>query len=205
MEEIALFPLGLVLLPAELVPLHIFEPRYQELIGECIDEDRQFGIVLAGDHGLSDVGTRASVVEVADRFPDGRLNIVVEGGMRFRLVELTAGRSFQTGTVDDVVDADDPPTDDEVQQALVLFDRVLELTGADVTRPGARDPQLSYTIAGHFELAAGLKQRLLEETSERRRLARVHDVLEGAAAAVERQRSIAVSASRNGRVEQPPA
>ena len=60
MTEIGLFPLGIVLLPTELVPLHIFEERYQELIGECLDEDREFGIVLADDDGLHEVGTRAA-------------------------------------------------------------------------------------------------------------------------------------------------
>jgi Lon protease-like protein len=205
MEEIGLFPLGIVLLPSELVPLHIFEPRYRELIGECVDEEREFGLVFAGDDGLSDVGTRTSIVEVVDRLPDGRLNIVVEGRARFRLLGLTEGRSFHTGTVDELVDADDPAATDDVQRTLELFERVLTLTGAEIEAPSATDPQLSFTLAGRFELAADLKQSLLAATSERARLARVHEILEAAAAAVERQRDIAVSAGRNGRVHQPPS
>ena len=78
--EIGLFPLGLVLLPTEQVPLHIFEPRYRELIGECLEEEEPFGLVYADDDGLRRIGTLATVVEVTDRFEDGRLNIVVEGG-----------------------------------------------------------------------------------------------------------------------------
>ena len=89
MDEIGLFPLGLVLLPTEQVPLHIFEPRYRELITECVDEERPFGLVYADDDGIRQVGTLATVVEVTDRFEDGRLNIVVEGGDRFKLLELT--------------------------------------------------------------------------------------------------------------------
>ena len=85
MDEIGLFPLGLVLLPTEQVPLHIFEPRYRELITECVDEERPFGLVYADDDGIRQVGTLATVVEVTDRFEDGRLNIVVEGGDRFKL------------------------------------------------------------------------------------------------------------------------
>ena len=113
MDEIGLFPLGLVLLPTEQVPLHIFEPRYRELITECVDEERPFGLVYADDDGIRQVGTLATVVEVTDRFEDGRLNIVVEGGDRFKLLELTEGRSFQTGTVEPVVDRDDPPSPDD--------------------------------------------------------------------------------------------
>ena len=100
MEEIGLFPLGLVLLPTEQVPLHIFEPRYRELITECLDEGEPFGLVFADDDGLRRVGTLASVVEVTDRFDDGRLNVVVEGGERFRLVE--------ANTLDYEVAIDDP-------------------------------------------------------------------------------------------------
>ena len=88
MEEIGLFPLGLVLLPTEQVPLHIFEPRYRELITECLDQDEPFGLVFADDDGLRRVGTLASVVEVTDRFDDGRLNVVVEGGVSGWYVEL---------------------------------------------------------------------------------------------------------------------
>ena len=100
MIEIGLFPLGLVLLPTEQVPLHIFEPRYQELIGESLESGIPFGIVYADDDGLRQVGTLANVSEVTERFDDGRLNIVVDGGERFRLLELTSGRSFVTGRVE---------------------------------------------------------------------------------------------------------
>ena len=90
MDEIGLFPLGLVLLPTEQVPLHIFEPRYRELIAECLDAGEPFGLVFADDDGLRRIGTLASVVEVTDRFDDGRLNVVVEGGERFRIVAVTS-------------------------------------------------------------------------------------------------------------------
>ena len=86
-----------MLLPTEQVPLHIFEPRYRELIGESLEQGVPFGIVYADDDGLRQIGTLATVTEVVERFADGRLNIVVEGGERFRLVELTEGRSFVTG------------------------------------------------------------------------------------------------------------
>ena len=98
MPELGLFPLPLVLVPTERIPLHIFEPRYQELIGECLETDGEFGLVLAtGDGAVHEIGTRARVAAVVESLDDGRMNIVVEGGERFRLLELTDGRSFQTG------------------------------------------------------------------------------------------------------------
>ena len=198
MEEIGLFPLGLVLLPSEQVPLHIFEPRYRELIGECLDAGEPFGLVFADDDGLRRVGTLASVVEVTDRFDDGRLNVVVEGGDRFRLMELTRGRSFHTGTIQALGDRVDPPDDEQLQRALAVFARLVDLTGADVETPDVAVDQPSFALASRFELAPELKLELLEETSERVRLARLCEILETAATAVERQRAIAELAQTNG-------
>jgi Lon protease-like protein len=201
MEEIGLFPLGLVLLPTEQVPLHIFEPRYRELIGECLERDEPFGLVFADDDGVRRVGTLASVVEVTDRFDDGRLNIVVEGTDRFRLVELTDGRSFHTGTIEPLDEIEDPPADEDVQRALAVFRRLVDLTGADVEVPTEVTGRPSFEIGSRFELAPELKLELLEESRERVRLVRLCEILEALAAAVERQREIAELASKNGRVQ----
>jgi Lon protease-like protein len=201
MSEIGLFPLGIVLLPTELVPLHIFEPRYRELIGECLEEEREFGLVLADDDGLRDVGTRAAVTEVLERFDDGRLNIVVEGRERFRVVELTSGRSFQTAEVVPLEDEEDPPVAKDVERSLELFTRLLELTGTEIDPPDPATPQLSYAVAARFEFVPTLKQELLQEISERRRLRRLCDLLEGAAEALEREREIAARAATNGKVQ----
>jgi Lon protease-like protein len=197
--EIGLFPLGLVLLPTEQVPLHIFEPRYRELIAECLETEQPFGLVYADDDGLRRIGTLATVVEVTDRFEDGRLNIVVEGGERFRLVDLTDGRSFHTGTVETIEDDDDPPPPADVVRALAVFRRLVDLTGAEVEVPTDVTTQPSFEIGSRFELAPELKLELLEEVSERRRLVRLCEILETIAAAVERQREVAALAQTNGR------
>jgi Lon protease-like protein len=200
-SELGLFPLGIVLLPTEQIPLHIFEDRYQELIGECLAEEREFGIVYADDEGLREVGTRAAVTEVLDRFEDGRLNIVCEGRERFRLVELTEGRSFQTGVVEAVEDEADVADPADAERAIELYHRLVELTGAEVEAPRLEAPQLSFELAGRFELAPELKQRLLVLTSERRRMQLLAELLAGAAAAVEREREIAERAQGNGKVD----
>jgi len=199
--ELGLFPLGIVLLPTEQIPLHIFEERYQELIAECMADEREFGLIFADEDGLRELGTRAAVTEVLERFGDGRLNIVVEGRERFRLLELTGGRSFQTAVVEPVEDVPDPADPADEERALELFGRLVELTGAEVDPPEPGADQLSFALAGRFEFAAELKQRLLGLTSERERVHMLAEVLEGAAQAVEREREIAERAAGNGKVD----
>src|SRR5918994_4973321 len=201
MSELGLFPLGIVLLPSEQIPLHIFEDRYQELIGECLAEEREFGLVYADEDGLREIGTRAAVTEILDRFEDGRLNIVAEGRDRFRLVELTEGRSFQTGIVEPVADEQDDADPEDTRHALELFHRLVELTGAEVEEPRLHLPQLSFELPGRFEFAPELKQRLLQLTSERKRMHLLAELLAGAAVAVEREREIAERAHGNGKVD----
>jgi Lon protease-like protein len=201
MSELGLFPLGIVLLPNEQIPLHIFEDRYQELIGECLEDEREFGLVYADDAGLREIGTRAVVTEVLDRFEDGRMNVVVEGRERFRLLELTEGRSFHTGRVEPIEDDQDVADPEDSEHALELFHRLVELTGAEVEEPRLDAGQLSFELAGRFEFAPELKQRLLQLTSERRRMKLLAELLAGAATAVEREREIAERAQGNGKVD----
>jgi Lon protease-like protein len=201
MAEIGLFPLGIVLLPTERVPLHIFEERYKELIGRCLADDEEFGLVFADDDGIRDVGTRAAVVEVIAEFEDGRLNILVEGRERFQLLELTSGQSFHTAEVTPFDDDLDPSSEDTVARALELFGRLRELAGSDVEMPSADDPQLSFAIAAHVEMDDELKLELLADTSERSRLDRVCEFLDDAIAALSIRRRAVERASTNGRVD----
>lgn len=200
MSELGLFPLPVVLLPTERIPLHIFEPRYRELIGECLDSGGDFGLVYADGDGVREVGTRARVAEVLARLPDGKMDILVEGGDRFRLVELTTGRSFHTGVVSPVEDADDPPDREAVERALDLFDRLRELTRSDVDVPEADSSQLSYVLAARVEFAPDDKLDLLTDLSERSRLTRLCDLLENAVETAQRVRGAAERAATNGRV-----
>ncbi len=201
MSELGLFPLPLVLLPTEQVPLHIFEERYKELIDECVEEDQAFGLVFAEGDGIHEIGTSASVLEVLTRFDDGRMNILVEGVERFRVEEITDSRSFQTGLTSPVLDDDDPADDETIEKAIELFGRLKEVTGSDVEVPGADSPQLSYALAARVELDPEVKQALLQDTSERDRLERVCELLVDAAVTVERHRRAAERASTNGRVD----
>lgn len=201
MGEIGLFPLNLVLLPGEQAPLHIFEPRYRELIGECMNEDREFGILLEDDEGMRDVGTRCGVIEVIDRFPDGRLNVVVEARDRFQLVEVTEGRSFQTAEIEALPDEGETPTDAEVEDVLAAYERVVEAADADLEDLDLEAQSIAFQIAARIDFGTEIKQGLLELRSERERVIRLSPMLNRAADAVQREREIRERASGNGRVE----
>jgi Lon protease-like protein len=201
MDELGLFPLGIVLLPTERLPLHIFEDRYKELIGECIEHGTEFGLVYADDQGIRDVGTRARVAEVLTRFEDGRLNVLVEGGDRFRLDELTDGRAFTTGHVTAVDDDEEAAEHGVVQEAMRTFGMLRELTGSDVDVPDPESPHLSFALAAKVELPPGEKLALLREQSERRRMEMVQELLAEAVLTAQRVRRAAKRAATNGRVD----
>jgi Lon protease-like protein len=201
MPEIGLFPLELVLLPSERVPLHIFEDRYKELIGECLTEERDFGLILEDDDGLREVGTRTAVIELIDTFDDGRMNVLVEGRARFRVVALTEGRSFRTAEVEDLEDDDGGPTEGEVEQALDVFRRLVAVAEADeIDEPAGSSPLLSFELASRVDFGHELKQELLELRSEAERLRRLVGLLEEAARALAREREIRRRAAGNGKV-----
>jgi len=202
-DEIGLFPLSMVLLPSERVPLHIFEPRYRELIGECLDDGREFGLLLSDDRGLRRIGTRAVVTEVLERFDDGRLNVVVEGRERFRLVSLTSGRAYQTAEIEPLEDEPGDPESEEQERAVAQLQRVAELAGADVGEVDAR-AATAFELAARVEFEPELKQRLLELRSEPARLKTLTDLLERAAHAIEAQNETSRIAQTNGHLQRRP-
>jgi Lon protease-like protein len=201
MPELGLFPLPLSIVPTERVPLHIFEPRYKELIGECIEERGEFGLVLAEDDGMREVGTRCTVVEVLQEFDDGRLNVVVEGGERFRVIELTDGSSFQTAEVEPFDDEPhEPPSSEEIDLACTTFRRLADVAESDVDDPSPDSDQLSFELAARVDFGPTLKQDLLELRSERARLRRLVELLEHAIEALALEREVRDRAATNGKV-----
>jgi Lon protease-like protein len=196
--ELGLFPLGIVLLPTERVPLHIFEPRYRELIGECIENDSEFGLVFADENGVRETGTRARVDEVLEQFDDGRMNIVVEGRERFRVEKLTRGRSFMTAEVVSFDDDGDEPRSEAVVRAAAAFRALATAAEADAGEVDEDAFQLSFRLAAQVELAAESKQELLELRSEQRRLELVAELLEGVREVLIATRELGERAKKNG-------
>jgi ATP-dependent Lon protease len=201
MARLGLFPLPLVLVPTERVPLHIFEPRYRELIGECIDTGAEFGVLLKKPGGEAHaVGTRAAVVEVLRRLPDGRMHIAVEGRERFRVLEVHDDRSFLEGTTEPVADKDDPPAAGDVAKALDLFARLQHTVGLKPEPPLAGSPLLDFEIVSRVDFGNDEKQELIELASPHDRFERLVELLERALEALTLERAVMRSASANGKV-----
>jgi len=198
MEEIGLFPLGIVLLPTEVVPLHIFEERYRELIGECLELGQEFGLVLADEGGVREIGTRARVAEVLERFDDGRLNVLVQGGERFRVERLTHGRSFPTAEVEPLEDEWDEPDAGAAERVAEAFRALAAAAGAETEEPDLDSPRFSFEVAARVELALDAKQELLELRSEPVRRERVHELLDAAREGLLAARRLGEHAKKNG-------
>jgi Lon protease-like protein len=201
MAELGLFPLPLVLVPTERIPLHIFEPRYRELIEECVATDGEFGLVLAtGDGAVHEVGTRASVQQVLQVLDDGSMNVIVEGGDRFRLLELTKGRSFTTGIVEPVDDLDEPADEADLARAAELFAQLADAAESDVELPDVDSPTFEFELAARVDFGVDPKQELLASTSPRARVKRLNELLEIAIEAVRLEHTLRERAGLNGKV-----
>jgi Lon protease-like protein len=199
--ELGLFPLPIVLVPTERIPLHIFEPRYRELIDECIELGEEFGFVLAtGDGAVHEIGTRARVVQVVEVLDDETMNIIVEGGERFRLLDLTSGRAFTTGDVEPVLDDDEPAVAADVERALELFTELAEVSDSDVDVPDPLAPLFDFELAARVDFAVEAKQEVLSMTSPRARMTALIGLLEAALEAVRLELTLRERAGRNGKV-----
>jgi Lon protease-like protein len=200
-SELGLFPLPIVLVPTERIPLHIFEPRYRELIEECVESEADFGLALtSGDGAVHEIGTRARVTDVLEVLDDGRMNIVVEGGERFRLLELTSGRSFTTGIVEPVVDLDEPANPDDIERAAAIFAELAELADTDVDIPDPDSETYDWELAARVDFGVEPKQEILAATSPRARMSRLVELLDTSLEAMRLEATLRERASRNGKV-----
>jgi Lon protease-like protein len=168
-----LFPLDAVLLPGTPIPLHVFEPRYKEMIGECAAQKTPFGIVRAKEDGLAEIGCTAEIMEVTKRYDDGRLDIVCEGQRRFEVIGLNEERVFLQAEVRYFDDEPGDAASGQVSEALRLYLDLIRLLDADAEAPEADTPQLSFHLAAPMPLDLDFKQTLLGMRSERERIAAV--------------------------------
>ena len=196
-ERFPLFPLGLVLLPQELVPLHIFEDRYKTMIAECLDDEREFGILWLSDDGLKEVGCSARISRVLERFDDGRLNILVEGAEPFRLLRRIEDLPYPAGDVELLGDADEPDATASERARERYADLLEEVTDS---RPESDDLSRldAYGMAATLDVALEAKQQLLELRSENGRLEQLDSLFAEALERIRLAERAAERASRNG-------
>jgi Lon protease-like protein len=174
-----LFPLDVVLLPGTPLPLHIFEPRYKEMIGECLANNAPFGVVRALEEGVAEIGCTAEIVTVTKEYPDGRMDLVAEGRKRFEVLALNQDRSFLQAEVLLVPDEPVVSSADDKARAIQVHLEILSLAGAVQDLSAADQNALSFYLAGSLPLDLDFKQKLLGMRSESERLQSVAAYLEG--------------------------
>ena len=199
-----LFPLQVVLLPGSQLPLHIFEDRYKEMIGEVLRDKLEFGVVLANEKGIVDTGCTATIDRVLREYPDGRLDILTRGRRRFEVLLLNDERSFLRGTVE-YFDDDEagPASPDLLQNVIAGFNELQSLSSSSPLDPeGARDPQLSFRLAQDVA-DLGFRQTLLASRSEAERMKRIAEFLPGYLQRRRRIQHTKDTAGRNGHGPKP--
>ncbi|HKT90054.1 MAG TPA: LON peptidase substrate-binding domain-containing protein [Candidatus Sulfotelmatobacter sp.] len=200
MSLLPLFPLEVVLLPGTPLPLHIFEPRYKEMIGECLANDAPFGVVRALEEGIAEVGCTAEIITVTKEYPDGRLDLIAEGRKRFEVLEVNQERSFLRAEVLMVPDEPGMAEQEEKVKAIQLHLEILSLAGAVQDLSAADQNQLSFYLAGSLPLDLDFKQKLLGMRSEVQRIQEVAAYLEGILPKLRRVARTRQSAGGNGHV-----
>jgi Lon protease-like protein len=203
------------------LPLHIFEPRYKELVSECLEEKTRFGIVRAKaqqeeeeeeeegteqqetetnesqEHALADVGCTAEIVAVTKTYPDGRMDIVTEGRERFEVVDLDEERPFLRAEVLYFDDEPGPAADNEIARAVKLHGEILAIAGAKQSLPEELK-QVSFHLAGSLPLDLDFKQALLEMRSESKRIEAVITAFEAILPKLRRTVQLRQRAGGNG-------
>jgi Lon protease-like protein len=166
-----LFPLDLVLLPGTPLPLHIFEPRYREMISECLDRNQHFGVLRGKEQKLAEIGCTAEILTVTKKYEDGRMDIVTEGRMRFEVIQFNQERAFLQAEVIYLQDQPDVASQEEIARAVKLHGEIMTLAGAEPEKSSEiNEGQLSFHFAGSLPLDLDFKQTLLGMKSEAERL-----------------------------------
>jgi Lon protease-like protein len=169
-SDFPLFPLGIVALPEEVIPLHIFEERYKTMMNECIDEEREFGIVWLSDDGLRDIGCACRIEQVLERMDDGRMNLLARGTRPIRVLERQGHLAYPAGVIEYVEDRDDVIDPDLLSNARDAYaELVKRATDREPTAEELADMS-AYAMAATVDFGLEAKQGLLDLRSENARL-----------------------------------
>jgi Lon protease-like protein len=194
-----LFPLEIVVFPAAPLPLHIFEPRYKEMIGECLAQDRPFGMVRARENALSAIGCSARIVTVIRKYEDGRLDIAAEGAQRFEIIQVNQERSFLQAEVAFFEDEPSTVSKNAADAVVQLHEQLFAVLGQTVEIE--RDPDfLSFHLAQDLPVDLDFKQTLLEMKSEAERIETLTEYYRATIPKIETSLRVRQRASGNGHV-----
>ncbi len=194
-----LFPLDMVLFPGAPLPLHIFEPRYKEMIGECLEQKLPFGMVRVKESAIASVGCSATIVNVLKRYEDGRLDIAAEGVQRFEIESLNQERSFLQGEVAYFEDEPSQVASGPRKTLIELHEQLFSTLGqnAEVETDA---PSLSFHLASQLPVDLDFKQALLEMKSEAERIETLTEYYRATIPRVEKTLLARERAGRNGHV-----
>jgi Lon protease-like protein len=194
-----LFPLEIVVFPGAPLPLHIFEPRYKEMIGECLAEDRPFGMVQAKENALSAVGCSAKIVRVIRKYDDGGLDIGAKGAQRFEIIQVNQERSFLQAEVAFFEDEPSMVSKNATDAVIQLHEQLFAVLGqtVEVERDAAF---LSFHLAYDLPVDLDFKQTLLEMKSEAERIETLTEYYRATIPKIETSLRVRQRASGNGHV-----
>jgi Lon protease-like protein len=199
-ERIPLFPLNVVLLPGAELPLHIFEPRYRQMVKDCLKHKSEFGMLLSMPNGVARVGCTAEIVEVVKRYPDERMDIITVGRAPFRVVDLFPENPLLEGHVDYLEDRESPASPRTQRELVELFEACHTLIYDDYPKNLQAEPpdELSYLIAGTLPMDLLWKQQILELRSESDRQERLVAYLREWAPHLQKKEAMRQRAGGNG-------
>ena len=208
-----LFPLGLVAVPGESVPLHVFEDRYRRMIERCLSAEpgspeREFGIIWLSDEELKEIGCACEIERVLERMDDGRLNILARGTRPFRLLERQDDLPYPAGVVEFLIDGtreDERAQLDEADEvvgasARELYRELVEQATDRKLREDELNALSAYEMAATVEFTKEAKQELLELRSEPARLRLLALLLRAAIKRLELIDRAQMRAASNGKV-----
>jgi Lon protease-like protein len=200
-RDFPLFPLGLVALPTESVPLHIFEDRYLRMIAHCMEgEGTEFGILWLSDEELKQTGCACTIEQVLERLPDGRLNILARGTRAFTLLERQDELPYPAGVIEFASDEAEEADEQVATGARELYGELVAQATDRELSPEELAELDSYRMAGTVEFELEAKQQLLELRSENARLRLLGTMLAGAIERLELLERAQERAQSNGKV-----
>jgi Lon protease-like protein len=199
-RDFPLFPLGVVALPHELVPLHIFEERYKTMIDACLEQEREFGIVWLSDDELKTVGCAVAIDRVLERMDDGRLNILCRGTTPFRLVERQDDLPYPAGTVELLEDRDEPADPEVADRARASYVELVAAATDRTLEPDEVSEMTAYEMAATVDFGLEAKQGLLDLRSENARMRLVDRLFRAAAKRLDYVERAQARAKSNGKV-----
>ena len=199
-RDFPLFPLPLVAIPHELVPLHIFESRYRTMFDELLERESEFGIVWATEGDLRQVGCACEVAQVLERMDDGRLNVLTRGTRPFRIVERQADRPYPAATVEFLEDKPEEPDEGTAAAARSAYAELVVQATDSEPDPDELAAKSAYAMAATVDFGLDAKQGLLDLRSENARLRLVTRLFRAALKRLEFVERAQARARSNGKV-----